>query len=80
MDTNERGSGRIQKPPREELKVSAKVGSPDCFLLQYKRKWLSVIVNRECPIIGRIVDELEYRLPEEVMRPDFAAIDYDDED
>ena len=28
----------------------------------------------KCPTIGRIVDELEYRLPEEFERPDFAAI------
>ena len=32
-----RGSARLQKsPPREELKISAKVASPGCFLLQYK--------------------------------------------
>ena len=38
-----------------------------------------MVANRECPTIGSIVDELEYRLPEEVVRPDFAAIlDEDD--
>jgi hypothetical protein len=62
-------SGRQQRAPREELKVSAKVASPGCFLLQYRtdgtndvtiwRKRLSVVANRECPTIGRIVDELE---------------------
>ena len=35
-DTYGRGSGRIYRPPREELKVSANVESPSCFLLQYK--------------------------------------------
>ena len=43
------------------------------------RKRLSVVANRECPTIGRIVDELEYRLPEEVVRPDFAAIEDEDD-
>ena len=33
------------------------------------------MANRECPTTGRIVDELEYSLPEEVTRPNFAAID-----
>ena len=41
-------------------------------------KYLNMIsilaTNRECPTIGRIGDKLEYRLPEEVVRPDFAAI------
>ena len=85
-----RGStGRFQRAPREELKVSAKVASPGCFLLQYRtdgandvtvwRKRLSVVANRECPTIGRMVDELGYRLPEAVVRPNFAAIlDEDD--
>ena len=85
-----RGSARFQKPPpREELKVSAKVASPGCFLLQYKTDgandvtvWLtrlSVVAMRECPTIGRIVEELEYRLPDEVERPDFAAIEDEDD-
>ena len=31
------------------------------------------------PTIGRIVDELEFKLPEEIERPDFAAtVDGDD--
>ena len=29
---------------------------------------------RECSVIGRIAEELEYRLPDEVQRPGFAAI------
>ena len=33
-----------------------------------------MVAKRECRTIGRIVDELEYRLPEEVVRPNFAAI------
>ena len=38
-----------------------------------------MVANRECPTVGRIVDELGYRLPEVVVRPDFAAIlDEDD--
>ena len=37
------------------------------------------MANRECPTIGRIVDELEYRLPEEVERPDFADIKDEDD-
>ena len=80
-----RGSGRFQEPiPREKLRVSAKVASPGCILLQYKTdvanvvtvwlKRLSVTAMRECPTIGRVVEELEYRLAEEVVRPDFAAI------
>ena len=84
-----RGSWECQRAPREELKVSAKVASPGCFLLQYRtdgandvtvwRKRLSVVANRECPTIGRMVDELGYRLPEAVVRPNFAAIlDEDD--
>ena len=40
---------------------------------------LSVTANRECPTIGRIVDELEYRLSEEVVRSDFAATEDDDD-
>ena len=88
-DTNGRGPARTQRPPREELKASAKVASPGCFLLQYKTDgandvtvWLkrfSVVANRACPTIGRIVDELAYRLPEEVVRPDFAAIEDEDD-
>ena len=85
-----RGSGgRFQRAPREELKVSAKVASPGCFLLQYRtdgandvmvwRRRFSVVANKECPTIGRIVDELEYRLPEEVERPNFAAIQDEDD-
>ena len=31
--------------------------------------------NRELLTIGRIVDNLEYRLLEEIERPDFAAIE-----
>ena len=41
-------------------------------------KRLSVVVTRECPRIGRIVNELGYRLPEENVRPHFAAIEDDD--
>ena len=33
----------------------------------------------DCPIIGRLVEELEYRLPEEVVMPHFAAIKDDDD-
>ena len=61
------------------------MASPGCILLQYKtgaatdvtiwRKRFSVIANRECSTIGRVVDELEYRLPDEVVRHDFAAIE-----
>jgi len=80
QDMNGRGaSGRFQKAQGEDQKVSAKVSSPGCFLLQYRtdgandvtiwRKRLSVVANRECPTIGRVIDELEYRLPEEVERP-----------
>ena len=74
---NARGRGaaaRFQRSPREELKVSAKVASAGCFLLQYRTdgandvttwlKRLSIVANRECPTIGRIIDELEYRLPD----------------
>ena len=60
------------------------VSSRDCLPLQYRtdgandvtvlRKRLSVVANRECPTIGRIVKELEYSLPEVVERADFAAI------
>ena len=35
QNANERGPERVQKLPRLELKVSAKVASPECFLLQY---------------------------------------------
>ena len=38
-----------------------------------------MVANRECPTIGRIVDDFEYRIPEEVVRPDFAAIDDEDD-
>ena len=82
-------SGRFQKAQGEDQKVSTKVSSPGCFLLQYRtdgandvtiwRKRLSVVANRECPTIGRVIDELEYRLPEEVERPDFAAIKDEDD-
>ena len=42
-------------------------------------KSLSVVSLKECLTNGRIVDELEHRLPEEVARSDFAAIvDNDD--
>ena len=62
-----RGSARFQKPPqREELKVSAKMASPGCLILQYKTdgahdvtvwlKRLSVVAMRECPAIGRLVE------------------------
>ena len=37
-----------------------------------------MVANSKCPTIGRIVDELEYRLPEEVIRPDFVAIEDED--
>ena len=63
--------------------------SPGCFLYQnntdgatyvtIQRKRFIVIANRKCPTIGRIVDELEYRLPEEVARLDFVAIEDDDD-
>ena len=63
---------------------NAKMASPGCFLLQYKTddandvsvqlKRLNVIAMRVCPTVGSIVEELEYCLPEEVGRPDFAAI------
>ena len=29
---------------------------------------------KECSTIGKLVEQLEYRLPEEVERPNFAAI------
>ena len=29
--------------------------------------------NKECPARGSCVDELEYRIPEAIGRPDFAA-------
>ena len=58
QDGRGRGSGRFQRPAREENKISAKVASPGCFLLQYRtdgandvtiwRKRLSVVANREC--------------------------------
>ena len=65
------------------------MASPGCFLLQYKTdgandvtiwlKRLSVVAMRECQTFGRVVEELEYRLPKEVDRPDFAAsVDEDD--
>ena len=83
-----RSSERFQRAPREELKASAKVASPSCFLLRYLidgasdvtvwRKRLSVVANRECPTIGRILYELDYRLPKEISRPDFAAIENED--
>ena len=54
--------------------------SPGCFLLQYKRDGvndviLGVVAMRECPTIVRKVEELEYRLPEDAERPNFAAIE-----
>ena len=85
---NARGRGAaawFQRSPREELKASAKVASAGCFLLQYRTdvttwlKGLSIVANRKCPIIGRIVDELEYRLPEEVERSDSAVIEDEDD-
>ena len=62
-----RGSAGFQKPiPREELKVSAKMASPGCFLLQYKTdgandvtlclKRLSVVAMKEYPTIGKLVE------------------------
>ena len=42
-------------------------------------KRISVVVIRECYTIGRVVEELKYRLPEEVVRPNFAAIEDDDD-
>ena len=42
-------------------------------------KRLSIVANRECPTIGRIIDELEYRLPEEVDKPDFSSF-FDEDD
>ena len=80
---NARGRGaaaRFHRSPREELKVSAKVASAGCFLLQYRTdgandvttwlKKLSIVAYRDYPTIGGIIDELEYRLPEEI---DFAS-------
>ena len=32
------------------------------------------MANRKCPTIARCINELEYRFPEEVVRPNFAAI------
>ena len=77
-------------PPRAELKSSSKVACPVCFLLRYKTdgandatiwlKRLSMVAMRECPTIGTIVEEeLEYHLPEEVKRLEFAAIVDDDD-
>ena len=37
-----------------------------------------MVANEECSTIGETVDELEYRLPEEV-RPDFAIIANEDD-
>ena len=80
---NGRGSGRIQRSSRKELKVSAKVASPARFLFPYKtdgttdvtiwRRFIA-IAKRECPTIGRAVDELD-----EVERSNFAAIEDDDD-
>ena len=83
-------SARFQKPPpREMLKVSAKVTSPGCLLLHYKMddandvtvwlKRLSVVAMKECATIDRVVEELEYCLPEEVGRHDIAAIEDKDD-
>ena len=77
----ERGSGRFQQPPpKQEMKVSVKVASPGRFSLQNKIDgakdvtiWSmrsSVVAMRECLTNGRIVEEFEYRLHEEVERSD----------
>ena len=34
-----------------------------------------MVANRECHTIGKMVDQLGYRLPEELVRPNFAAIE-----
>ena len=83
-----RGAGRGQKPPlRERMRVSAKFPSPGGITLQHKTdgandvtvwlKGLSMVAMKECLTIGRIVEELEYRLAEDVVQPNFATIEDD---
>ena len=85
---------KYQKAVKEEAKATAKVPSPGCFLLQFRsdgasatsahdvvlwRRRISALAIKECPTIGRCIDELTYRRPDEVVRPDFAAIEDEDD-
>ena len=85
---------KYHKAVKEEARATNKVASPGSFLLQFRtdgaatttahdvtlwRKRISVLALKECPNIGRCVEELTYREPEEVVRPDFAAITDEDD-
>ena len=85
---------KYHKEVMEEAKATSKVASPGSFLLQFRtdgaatttahdvtlwRKRISVLALRECPNIGRCVEELAYREPEPVARPNFAAIEDEDD-
>ena len=85
---------KYHKVVKEEAKAAAKVASPGSFLLQFRtdgvattsahdvtlwRKRISKLALKECPNIGRCVEELAYRDPEEVVRPNFTAIEDEDD-
>ena len=38
-----------------------------------------MVANSKCPTTGRCIDELEYRLLKEIVRPDFAVIEDEDD-
>ena len=66
-----------------------KLASPGWSLLQYRtdgatdmtawNKRCSVVAKRECLTVCGTVDELEYKSPEEVQRPYFAAFVSEDD-
>ena len=85
---------KYHKVVKEEAKATTKVASPGSFLLQFRtdgsatttahdvtlwRKRISVLALKECPNIGRCIEELTYREPEPVARPNFAAIEDEDD-